>query len=169
MRPVDEADFSAFVAASARRLLRSAYLITGNLAEAEDLLQTALERAYRRWPAIRQKDIPEAYVRKILVTAAIDVGRRRRPASAPLDEDLLPGMPDPAVEGLPGRAALLSCIRELPAGQRAVLVLRYFDDLTEADTARVLGCSVGTVKSQHARAMARLRELVPHQPDGSLA
>ncbi len=81
----------------------------------------------------------------------------------------LPGLPDPAIEGLPGRAALLSCVRELPAGQRAVLVLRYFDDLTEAETARVLGCSVGTVKSQHARAMARLRELVADQPDGSRA
>ncbi|HTZ93931.1 MAG TPA: SigE family RNA polymerase sigma factor [Streptosporangiaceae bacterium] len=168
MRSADDADFSTFVAASARRLLRSAYLITGSLPEAEDLLQTALEKAYRRWPSIRQKDIPEAYVRKVLVTAAIDAGRRRKPASAPLDEDILPGAPDPAVEGVPGRAALLSCVRELPAGQRAVLVLRYFDDLTEADTARMLGCSVGTVKSQHARAMARLRELVANQPDGSM-
>jgi RNA polymerase sigma factor (sigma-70 family) len=67
---------------------------------------------------------------------------------------------------LHGRAALMSCILELPPGQRAVLVLRYFDDLTEAETARALGCSVGTVKSQHARAMARLRKLV--QPDGSM-
>jgi RNA polymerase sigma factor (sigma-70 family) len=66
-----------------------------------------------------------------------------------------------------GRAALLNCVRALPGGQRAVLVLRYFDDLTEADTARTLGCSVGTVKSQHARALARLSELVPQQQDGS--
>ena len=168
MRPTDDADFSAFVAASARRLLRGAYLITGDLAEAEDLLQSSLERAYRRWPSIRQKDVPEAYVRKIIVTAAIDAGRRRKFASAPLNEEQLPGLPDAAVERLPARAALLSCVRELPPGQRAVLVLRYFDDLTEAETARVLGCSVGTVKSQHARAMARLRELVPHQPDGSM-
>ncbi len=96
MRAADDADFSLFVAASSRRLLRSAYLITGDLAE-----------------------------------------------------------------DLPGRAALLACVRELPTGQRAVLVLRYFDDLTEAETARVLGCSIGTVKSQHARALARLRELAP--------
>jgi RNA polymerase sigma-70 factor (sigma-E family) len=168
MRPADDADFSAFVAASARRLLRGAYLITGNLTEAEDLLQSALERAYRRWPSIRQKDVPEAYVRKIIVTAAIDAGRRRKFTSALLDEEQLPGLPDAAVERLPARAALLSCVRELPPGQRAVLVLRYFDDLTEAETARALGCSVGTVKSQHARAMARLRELVPRQPDGSM-
>jgi RNA polymerase sigma-70 factor (sigma-E family) len=168
MRSADDADFSAFVAASARRLLRCAYLITGNVAEAEDLLQSALERAYRRWPSIRRKEVPEAYVRKIIVTAAIDAGRRRKFASTPLDEEQLPGLPDAAVERLPARAALLSCVRELPPGQRAVLVLRYFDDLTEAETARTLGCSVGTVKSQHARAMARLRELVPRQPDGSM-
>jgi RNA polymerase sigma-70 factor (sigma-E family) len=169
MRAADDADFSSFVAASSRRLLRSAFLITGDVAEAEDLLQTALERAYRRWPSIRRKDVPEAYVRKMLVTTAIDAGRRRKHRSAPLDEDQLPGMHDPAVEGLAGRAALLSCVRELPAGQRAVLVLRYFDDLTEADTARVLGCTVGTVKSQHARAMARLRVLVPGHADDASA
>jgi RNA polymerase sigma-70 factor (sigma-E family) len=168
MRAADDADFSSFVAASSRRLLRSAYLITGHLAEAEDLLQTALERAYRRWPSIRQKDVPEAYVRKMIVTAAIDAARRRRFSSAPLEEAQLPGWPDAEVEGLAARKALLASVRELPAGQRAVLVLRYFDDLTEAETARVLGCTVGTVKSQHARAMARLRELVPHQPDGSM-
>lgn len=167
MRAADDADFSTFVAASSRRLLRGAYLITGDLGEAEDLLQTALERAYRRWPAIRQKDLPEAYVRKILVTTAIDAGRRRRMADAPLDEAQLPGQPDDAVEGLPARAALLACVRKLPIGQRAVLVLRYFADLTEADTARTLGCSVGTVKSQHARAMARLRDLLAAQADGS--
>jgi RNA polymerase sigma-70 factor (sigma-E family) len=168
MRAADDADFSAFVAASSRRLLRSAYLITGQLAEAEDLLQTALERAYRRWPSIRQKDVPEAYVRKMIVTSAIDAGRQRRFSSAPLEEAYLEGWPDAQVEGLAARYALLASVRELPAGQRAVLVLRYFDDLTEAETARVLGCTVGTVKSQHARAMARLRQLVPQQPDGSM-
>ena len=88
----------------------------GDRTEAEDLLQTALERAYRRWPSIRQKDVPEAYVRKIIVTAAIDSARRRTLRRAPLDEERIPGLPDPAVEGIPGRAALLSCVRELPAG-----------------------------------------------------
>ncbi len=160
MRPSDDDDFTAFVDASSRRLLRSAYLITGDVTEAEDLLQTTLEKAYRRWPSIRRTDIPEAYVRKMLVTAAVDAGRKRRMASAPLDTESLPGQLDPSVEGVAGRTALLACVRELPAGQRAVLVLRYFDDLTEAETARELGCSIGTVKSQHARAMARLRELV---------
>ncbi|HEY2507610.1 MAG TPA: SigE family RNA polymerase sigma factor [Streptosporangiaceae bacterium] len=168
MRAGDDAEFSAFVAASARRLLRGAYLITGDLAEAEDLLQTALERAYRRWSSIRWRAAREAYVRKIIVTAAVDAARRHRAPSTPLDEELLPGQPDVALERIPGRAALLQLVRELPAGQRAVLVLRYFDDLTEVETARALGCSVGTVKSQHARAMARLRELVPDEADWSL-
>jgi len=160
MRSTDDEDFSAFVDASSRRLLRSAYLITGNIAEAEDLLQTALEKAYRRWPSIRRTDMPEAYVRRMLVTTAIDAGRRRRLASSALDAESLPGRLDPAIEGVAGRSALLACVRELPPSQRAVLVLRYFDDLTEAETARALGCTVGTVKSQHSRAMARLRELV---------
>lgn len=167
MRAADDADFSTFVAASSRRLLRMAYLLTGEFAEAEDVLQVALERAYVRWPAIRRKDVPEAYVRKMIVTAAIDEGRRRRLRSAPLDETQLPGTPDPAVEGLAGRTALMRCVRELPPRQRAVLVLRYFDDLTEADTAKALGCTVGTVKSQHSRAMARLRALMPDEANGS--
>jgi RNA polymerase sigma-70 factor (sigma-E family) len=167
MRAADDADFTTFVGASSRRLLRSAYLITGDLAEAEDLLQTALERAYQRWHWIQQKDTPEAYVRRILFTSAVNAARRPKLRSAPLREEQMPGLLDPAVENVPGRAALLNCVRELPAGQRAVLVLRYFDDLTEAETARALGCSVGTVKSQHARAIARLRELVPRQQDGS--
>jgi RNA polymerase sigma-70 factor (sigma-E family) len=166
MRADENAEFTAFVGAASRRLLRSAYLITGDLAEAEDLLQTALERAYRRWPRIRQ-NVPEAYVRRILFTSAVDAARGRKLTSGPLIEELLPGEPDPAIEGVSGRAALLNCVRALPGGQRAVLVLRYFDDLTEAETARTLGCSVGTVKSQHARAMTRLRELVPQQQDGS--
>jgi len=161
MRPVDEADFTAFVAGSSRRLLRGAYLITGDLDEAQDLLQTALERAYRRWPSVRRSEVPEAYVRRILVNLATDRWRVRRVKTVALDEDLLPPREDREVEGVPARSALLACVRQLPVGQRAVLVLRYFDDLTEAETARVLGCSVGNVKSQHARAMARLRELVP--------
>jgi RNA polymerase sigma-70 factor (sigma-E family) len=167
VRAADDADFTAFVAASSRRLLRGAYLITGDLADAEDLLQTALERAYLRWPSIRRTGVPEAYVRKIVVTSAINAARRRTVSCRPLDQSEPPGVPDREVEGMAGRLALLALVRQLPAGQRAVLVLRYFDDLTEAETARVLGCTVGTVKSQHARAMARLRELVAGQRDGS--
>ncbi len=161
MRAADDEDFTAFVAAVSRRLLRSAYLITGNLEEAQDLLQTALERTYRHWPAVRRRDSPEAYARKILVNAATDLWRRNRDRSVALDEARMLALEDPGLAGLPSREALLCRVRELPVGQRAVLVLRYFDDLTELETARALGCSVGTVKSQHARAMARLRQQLP--------
>ncbi len=103
----------------------------------------------------------------MIVNAATDAWRAGRGRqTVALDETHYASMPDLAVDGLLSRQALLACIRELPAGQRAVLVLRYFDDLTEAETARTLGCTVGTVKSQHARAIARLRQLIP---DGKLA
>jgi len=162
MRSSDAADFSTFVAASSTRLLRTAFLLTGERGAAEDLLQTSLEKTYRRWGRIRRKEIPEAYVRRILVNAATDSWRRGRGArDVELQEsDLASGL-DADLERIPTRTALMDCVRQLPAGQRAVLVLRYFDDLTEAETAATLGCSIGTVKSQHARAMARLRALLP--------
>jgi RNA polymerase sigma-70 factor (sigma-E family) len=168
MRAADDADFSNFVAASSRRLLRTAYLITDDLAEAEALLQIALAQAYRRWPSIRRKDVPAAHVRRMLVRAVIGAGRRPDfPAVAPTAA-VPPAegqLPDPRSDRLPSRAALLSCIRKLPVAQRAVLVLRYFDDLTEADTARALGCAIGAVRSEHATAIMRLCELVPGDAD----
>jgi RNA polymerase sigma-70 factor (sigma-E family) len=160
VRSADDEDFTAFVAAASRRLLRSAYLITGNLDEAQDLLQVALERTYRHWSSVRRRDSPEAYARRVLVNAATDAWRRRD-RHVVLDEARMPALEDPELAGIPSREALLRRVRELPAGQRAVLVLRYFDDLTEVETARALGCSIGTVKSQHARAMARLRRQLP--------
>jgi RNA polymerase sigma-70 factor (sigma-E family) len=162
MRSADAADFALFVSASSRRLLRTAYLLTGDPGLAEDLLQTALEKAYRQWSRIHRKDIPEAYVRRIMVNAATDSWRRqRRTSEVQLDEARLLWVIDAELEGVPARAMLMDCVRQLSAGQRAVLVLRYFEDLTEAETVKTLGCSVGTVKSQNARAMARLRELLP--------
>jgi RNA polymerase sigma-70 factor (sigma-E family) len=162
MRAADEADFTAFVAAASTRLMRSAYLITGDTGAAEDLLQTALERAYQHWPRVRRRPGPEAYVRRILVNAAIDAWRGQRGLRfIILDESCVPAVEDAALIAFPDRDDLITRLRALPAGQRAVLVLRYFDDLTEAETARVLGLSVGTVKSQHARAIARLRRVQP--------
>ena len=164
MRRDEDADFSVFVAASSRRLLHTAFLITGDLDSAQDVLQAAFERVYVRWAWISRREIPEAYVRRVIVNAAIDARRAaRRMRIVHIDEADLPPLIDATLEGMPIRDALLACVRELPARQRAVLVLRYFDDLTEAETARVLGCSVGTVKSQHARAMARLRQLLPEE------
>ena len=136
--------FDEFVLARSSGLLRTAYLLTHDHALAEDLLQTALAKAWFAWERIDQH---EAYVRRILVTTYATWWRRRWNGEHPTDE--LPeagGSPD-----------LWSAMERLPRRQRAVVVLRYFEDLTEAQTAQVLGCSVGTVKSQASKAFAKLR------------
>jgi RNA polymerase sigma-70 factor (sigma-E family) len=157
----DDSSFEDFVAGSSARLFTTAKLLTGgHRAEAEDLLQGAYERAYRHWGRISRRADPERYVRQILVNASVDRWRRlRRRPETPLAG---PG-PDPAaadtVAAVADRDLLLRGLAALPPRQRAVLVLRYYEDLTEAQTATMLGCSVGTVKSQAARAIERLREL----------
>jgi len=151
--------FEDFVHARAGSLLRTALLLTGqNRAEAEDLLQLALERAYRHWHRVCDSGDPERYVRRILANASADRWRRltRRPEQAlPAGEG--PGIPDRTAE-VADRDFLLRALAGLPPRQRAVLVLRYFDDLSEAEVAEMLGCSLGTVKSQAARGLARLRD-----------
>jgi RNA polymerase sigma-70 factor (sigma-E family) len=151
-------DFEDFVAATSTRLFSLAMLLVGrNQADAEDLLQDVLERAYRHWPRIVRGGEPEPYIRRMLANAAVDRRRllRRRP-ERPLD----PGAPADTneVDQVTERAVLIRALADLPPRQRAVLVLRYFEDLTEAQTAAVLGCGVGTVKSQSSRALARIRE-----------
>ena len=154
-----EVSFEDFVRARSSSLLRTALLLVGqNRAEAEDLLQFALERTYRHWPRIRGSDEPERYVRRILANASAD---RWRKIARRAEQPMPAAMPD---AGVPDRTAeiaerdyLLRALALLPPGQRAVLVLRYFDDLSEGETAEMLGCSVGTVKSQAARALERLR------------
>ena len=152
------ASFEDFVHARAGSLLRTALLLTGqNQAEAEDLLQLALERAYRHWSRACAAGDPERYVRKILANASADRWRRltRRPEQE-LPAGKEPGIPDRTAE-VADRDFLLRALAALPPRQRAVLVLRYFDDLPEAEVAEMLGCSLGTVKSQAARGLARLR------------
>ena len=160
-----ELAFEDFVTATASRLLRTAVFLVYDRHLAEDLLQLAYERVARRWRRIAAGN-PEAYARKVLVNLAIDENRRRArrrdlPAGAPADlEHLAPS--SPAASGLPGVAdgRLDEALRALPAKQRAVLVLRYWCDLTEPEIAQTLGISRGTVKSHTARAMAALREHV---------
>ena len=157
---VDDTSFDDFVAGSSARLFTMARLLTGgHRAEAEDLLQGAYERAYRRWGRISRRADPERYVRQILVNASIDRWRRlRRHPEIPLAAGGAdPGAADTAA-AVADRDLLLRGLAALPPRQRAVLVLRYFEDLSEAQTALMLGCSVGTVKSQTARGLARLRE-----------
>lgn len=147
-------DFDAFVAARSTQLLRTAYLLTRDHSRAEDLLQTALAKAWLSWHRIDAD--PEGYVRKILVNTYATWWRRRWNGETPTGR-----LPDAADEHDQDddalRQDLWAALGRLPRGQRAVVVLRYFEDLTEAETARLLGCSLGTVKSQTARAFTRLR------------
>jgi RNA polymerase sigma-70 factor (sigma-E family) len=153
--------FEDFVRARSAALFRTALLLTGqHRAEAEDLLQGALERAYRHWGRICRSGDPERYVRRILANASTDRWRqlRRRPEhSLPVD----PGGPEAGdhAADVADRDFLLRALAGLPPRQRAVLVLRYFCDLPEGEIAEALGCTVGTVKSQASRGMARLREI----------
>ena len=152
--------FEDFVRARSGALFRTALLLTGqDRAEAEDLLQGALERAYRHWGRICRHGDPERYVRRILANASTDRWRRlvRRP------EHELPGDGGGAAPGdhagdVADRDYLLRALAGLAPRQRAVLILRYYCDLPEAEVAQALGCSVGTVKSQASRGLTRLRQ-----------
>lgn len=143
-------DFEEFVVARRDALLRTAYLLTGNHHDAEDLVQSALIKVVPKWGRIA--DQPEAYVRKVLVRESVNRWRSRRWREVPTAL-----VPETAHPGSIDRVALLDDLRRLSPRQRAVLVLRYFDDLTEVDTAAALGISVGTVKSHARDALARLR------------
>jgi RNA polymerase sigma-70 factor (sigma-E family) len=123
---------------------------------AQDLVQTSLGKVWPRWDRIERQDEPEAYVRRVMVTTYATWWRRRWRGEVPYTVPDSVMVPDP-LESVDQRAALTAALATLIRGQRAVVVLRYFHDLSEADTAAVLGCGVGTVKSQHSRALARLR------------
>jgi RNA polymerase sigma-70 factor (sigma-E family) len=160
-------DFDRFVAETAESLLRSAYLITWDFAEAEDLVQECLFKVARRWPRVRKMGRPVAYARTVLIHLALDEGKRRSQRRSELGPEatwVLEAHHDDAAVLLLGRVEtstdLLGVLRELPPRQRAALVLRYFDDLSEAEVADVMGCSVGTVKSTTSRALGRLRREV---------
>jgi RNA polymerase sigma-70 factor (sigma-E family) len=150
--------FTQFVEVRQRALLRTAWLLTGDWALAEDLVQTALARSWPRWERIRRRDDPEFYVRRVMVNTWVSWSRRRWRGEQPsgkLPDGQAPG--DMAAE-VAVRIAVRSALGSLNARQRAVVVLRVFDDLSEAQVAQVLGCAVGTVKSSMARAIARLRQ-----------
>lgn len=158
--PSDEqAEFVAFVQARQHRLLRSAYLICGDHHLAEDLLQDALVKLALRWRLVRDGE-PEAYLRTVMYRDAVSWWRRRR------RESLSAAVPERArsgdgTEAVSDQVVFANALARLAPRQRAVLVLRFFDDLTEARTAEVLGVSVGTVKSQTSVALRRLRTLAP--------
>lgn len=152
-------DFRAFVGRQWGPLTRTAYLLTGDRGYAEDLVQAALEKAHRRWSRI---EAPELYVRRAMVNTVRSWRRRRRVSEVtllPVDDA---AAPDDPYRRADDRQLVLAALRHLPPKTRAILVLRYFEDRSEADIARLLGCSTGSVKSQASRGLARLRaELGP--------
>lgn len=157
--------FREFVLARQQALMRTAYLLTGDAHLAEDLLQSVLANVIRQWPKLDRTGNPEAYTRKALVNQYISWKRRARPE--------LPSA-HPPEEGVShddatlNRIMLARALAELTRKQRAVIVLRFWEDMTEAQTAEALGCTVGTVKSQTHHALARLRSLVPHLMDAHI-
>ena len=139
------------------QLLHTATLLAGSRAEGEDLLQSALERVYQRWRKVRGD--PEGYVRRTLYNLAVDGWRRK---AAWRDRLVLVATPDATPDGataVDDRDRIVRLLQQLSARQRTAIVLRYWEDLTEADTAKAMGCSPGTAKATTARALQRLREL----------
>lgn len=150
-------DFDEFVGARSRALVKAAWLLTGDWSSAEDLLQTALAKSYLSWGRI-EDGREEAYVRRVLVTTYATWWRRAWRAEQPTERivELADHHDEAARADL--RETLLVALAGLSRRQRATVVLRYYCDLSEAETAQALGCSVGTVKSQAAKGLARLRE-----------
>lgn len=156
------ADFDEFVAGAAARLSRMAFALTGDRGAAEDLVQDVLERLYVAWPRVQD---PFAYARRALMNASTNRWRRRarRPEvrlSASHDVAV-----DDATPATVQRDELVRAVASLPARQRAVVVLRFLEDLSEAETAAVMSCSTGTVKSQTSRALTRLRQTLTDPED----
>ena len=152
----DEQSFDELVEACSPRLLRTAWLLTGDPQLAEDLLQTALAATYQRWGRLRDTGAAEAYVRKVMATTASKWWRRKWHGERPTE--VLPEHPGAdAYDAVDDRQGLRRALALLPPRQRACVVLRFYEDLSEAQVADVLDCSVGTVKSSTSRALVRLR------------
>ena len=167
----NEAESEAYVASDGGRLLGFALLLAGNYQDAEDLVQTALLRSAGRWPAARQN--PPAYTRTVLVNLARDRWRARRHRQRETliaDAARLPvAVAGDGAAAVLDRQALLRACRLLPTAQRAVLVLRYWEDRSIEETAAVLGCSSGTVKSNTHRALQRLRAVLDDEPGSAMS
>ena len=152
----DDPGFRDYVTARSRSLLRTAYLLTGNRADAEDLVQAALAKTYLAWDRIEDRGALDGYVRRAMVNTHISWWRRRRLEEYPTDE-----IPDQPVADQTGSSDLADTLRRavdrLPQRMRAAVMLRYFEDMTEAEVAAALGVSLGTVKSTVSRAVAKLR------------
>jgi len=153
-------DFDAYVASYGSGLERYAFVLTGHPASAEDLVQTAPMKAYRRWWRVSRVEFPDAYVRRMVTNAFLDLHRHHSNAEWPLaDTPDSPGGPDPAVEVV-NRDQIARALTSLSAHQRAVIVLRHYLGLSNADIAAELGCSESTVRSHASRALQRMRDFL---------
>jgi RNA polymerase sigma-70 factor (sigma-E family) len=165
-----EEDFTVFVRARSSALLRSAYLLTaGDRQGAEDLVQSALAHAYTRWSRIRDPNATEAYVRQILFRMAIRRSRRKASTELPTPEPSEPSRSPASAfphDAVTERLSFWPLLQGLSAQQRAVVVLRYYEDLPDDQIAGVLGCAPGTVKSHGNRALRSLRESLGRRDDG---
>lgn len=148
-------DFTAYVTAGAGRLRRTAYLLCGDWHRAEDIVQTALVRLYASWSRIHDPTAVDAYTRQVIVRVFLD--ERRRSWRRELPTERLPDAAVPESHAVEDRMVVVAALARVPARQRAVLVLRFWEDLPVTETARLLGCSEGTVKSQTSRGLAHLR------------
>jgi RNA polymerase sigma-70 factor (sigma-E family) len=163
----DDESFESFMAAALPALLRFGHVLTGDPHRAEELVQAALVKTYQRWARV-DRATPQAYVRSAMVNTHTSWWRRgRREGSLPPGFDVASAAS--AVRDYDDRDLALRALQTLPSRQRAVLVLRYYEDLSEADIAATLGCSTGTVKSQASRALRTLRSRLDHpSPEGAL-
>lgn len=173
MRGSDVEDYTSFVRARSAALFRTALLLTGERHAADDLVQSTLERVYRHWRRVRSAEVPEAYARRILVNLANDRWRRqRRQPEAALHDDAA-GEPVDPYRGVDVRDELMRTLQTLPTSMRTVLVLRYFEELGDAEIAGLMNTSTSTVRSQASRGLAKLRSAVgrntPHTPSGRTA
>lgn len=156
LRQPDHEAFSEFASARSASLFRTAYLVIGDYQLAQDLVQESLVKAYVAWPRIRDVTKAEAYTRRIIVTTCISWRRRRSFNERPANDLPDVGVVDPTTL-LPEQGELWAAVRHLPPKQRAAVVLRFCEDLSQAQVAELMGCSVGSVKRHTSLALGKLR------------
>jgi len=164
----DEAGFVEFAQTARERLRRTAYLLCGDWDQASDFVQEGLVRVYVAWPRLQKAGREHAYAKRAVVSAFLDHARKRSSKELPTEADPQVASGDDVAERVSNRAMLMRALADLPPRQRACVVLRYFEDLSVEDTAQVLGCSEGTVKSQTSRALSSLRSMFEGSPFGEL-
>jgi RNA polymerase sigma-70 factor (sigma-E family) len=168
MRRRDDAAFTQFAVAARPRLRSTAYLLCGDWHLASDHVQEGLIRVYVAWPRLQRNGGEFAYARKAVVSAFLDARRKRSSGELPTESDVLVPSGEDVAASVAARQVLMEALARLPQRQRACVVLRYFDDLSVADTAAALECSEGNVKSQTSRALDSLRSMFEGTPFGEL-